>query len=270
MGHPSAVLVLDRVRNSLRERRELRRHAGHRLLRELAEQAPDPFFVEVGAGDGVTADHLWPFTSARGWAGILVEPVPYVFERLREAYAGNDRVVLENVAIADHDGTLPFFHLADPAGLDGAPAQHHLLGTSSRELLSAHEAIPERDELIVETTVPCIRFETLCRRHDVRRIDVLVLDAEGQDCAILAGVDLEALRPRVVCYEDVHVPAGEQAACLERLRGLGYETMQEGFDTWCVDARPDDELTAAWRGILDAGPAVPREELDRWFASAGS
>jgi len=30
--------------------------------------------------------------------------------------------------------------------------------------------------------------------------------------------------------------------------------MEEGFDTWCLDAEPDDRLTAFWRGLE---PGVP-------------
>ena len=86
---------------SRRAGRLQRRTAGHRVLEALAEHRPDAFFVEVGAGDGVTVDHLRPFAARSGWRGIMVEPVPYVFERLRANYADVDGVSLENVAITD-------------------------------------------------------------------------------------------------------------------------------------------------------------------------
>ena len=43
----------------------------------------------------------------------MVEPVPYVFERLRGNYAGVDRVTLENAAVGATDGDLPFYYLVD-------------------------------------------------------------------------------------------------------------------------------------------------------------
>ena len=43
--------------------------------------------------------------------------------------------------------------------------------------------------------------------------------------------------------------------------------MQESFDTWCVDVRPHDRLTARWRRIRAQGPAVSRAEIEEWEAA---
>ena len=78
--------------------------AGPRLLRAFADAYPDAFFVEIGSNDGERSDHLRPFILSRRWSGIMVEPVPYIFERLQRNYGGTDRIVLANLAIADRDG----------------------------------------------------------------------------------------------------------------------------------------------------------------------
>lgn len=249
-------------------RRLERRTAGHRLLRAFAGAHPDAYFVEIGAGDGVTVDHLRPFVLSRPWRGIMVEPVPYVFERLRRTYGDLERVALENAAISDHDGTLAFHYFAEPTGDEGgqAPDHLHLLGSLSREMLERHVDAAHPGRRIVRAQLPCLTFASLCRKHRVERIDVLVIDAEGHDCAILEQIDFDTIRPRVLVYEDVHVPAAVGAESRDRLQRLGYETMQDGFDTWCVDARVDDSLTSAWRRLRQAGPTVPREDLDLWFA----
>ena len=252
---------------SRREGRPQRRTAGHRVLEALADHLPGAFFVEVGAGDGVTVDHLRPFAATAGWRGIMVEPVPYVFERLRANYADVEGVSLENVAITDRDGTVTFHYLAEPGRDERVPDRYHLLGSLSREVLLRNPGVPDAERRVVTAELPSMTFATLCERHGIDSLDVLVIDAEGHDCEILAGVDVEGLRPRVVAYEDVHVPAAEAGEARARLEGLGYECLQEGFDTWCVDARPDDAVTASWRRVREEGPAVPRADLDRWFAA---
>ena len=36
----------------------------------------------------------------------------------------------------------------------------------------------------------------------------------------------------------------------------GYETMEEGFDTWCLRADADQRLTRAWRRLRPRIPAL--------------
>ena len=58
-------------------------HPLGRVLFEFARAYPDVFFVQVGANDGDLLDPLREEIGFRKWSGIMVEPVPYVFERLQ-------------------------------------------------------------------------------------------------------------------------------------------------------------------------------------------
>ena len=252
--------------NRFRHRRLLRRMAGPRLLRGFARQYPEAFFVEIGANDGDQHDHLRPLILSERWSGIMVEPVPYVFERLRGNYGDLDRVVLENVAIADLDGSLPFYHLSEPA-----PDERHRLpdwydgvGSFSRETVLGHARdIPDVEHRVVQTEVPCLTYESLCARHGVREVDVLVIDTEGYDHEILKRIDLGRRQPRLVIYEHYHLPRSERAACRELLERAGYETMEEGFDTFGLDTRPADGLARDWRRLRPAIPGAYAEDEER-------
>lgn len=239
----------------LRGRRRERRMAGPKLLRAFADAYPRAFFIEVGSNDGEQHDHLRPLIGSREWTGLMVEPVPYVFERLRRNYADVPGVHFENAAIAERDGRLAFYHLreAGPGERERLPAWYDGIGSLSRENVLAHRRhIPDIDERIVHSEVPALTFESLCRKHGVERFDLLVVDAEGHDAEILRSVDLDAHRPRLLVYEHYHLDPAEQRECRGRLEAAGYETMEEGFDTWCLAATPDDRLTRAWRGLRPA------------------
>ena len=227
--------------------------AGHALLAAFAEAHPDPVFVEVGANDGVAHDKLNAMIVGRGWRGVLVEPVPHVFERLQATYRDVPGVALEQAAIGTEDGERPFFHLAESDD-EGLPDWYDAIGSFSRDFVAAHrEAIPDIDHRIVSIDVPVLTFDSLCRRHGLDSVDLLLVDAEGHDGRIVRSVDLARRRPRIVIYEHYHLDAAERAACTAHLRAAGYEFFEEAMDTYALDPRPD-RLTSAFRRLR---PLVP-------------
>jgi FkbM family methyltransferase len=252
------------VVGNLRYRRLQRRLAAPRLLRAFAAAHPEAFFVEIGSNDGEQHDHLRPQILARGWRGIMVEPVPHVFARLRRNYGAlADRVALENVAVAGHDGTMPFFYPAPPGPdeLAGLPDWYDGIGSLSREAVLAHaHRIPDIAARLVEAEVPCLTYRSLLERHRVARVDLVVIDTEGSDWDIVRTLPLDADRPRLLVYEHFHLRSEDRRACLAHVRAAGYETMEEGFDTFCLDPSADDELTAVWRRLRPALPGVSAED----------
>jgi FkbM family methyltransferase len=254
-----------------RARRIWRRLAGPRLLDEFAERYPEAFFVEVGSNDGDHFDHLRGLIRGREWRGIMVEPVPYVFERLRGNYGDLDRVELENAAIADHDGHMTLYHLREAAEgeREHLPSWYDAIGSFSREAVLNHTRdIPDIEERLVEAEVPCLTFDSLCRKHGVEGVDLLVVDTEGYDYELLRSIDLAAHHPRLVVYEHFHLSPGDRRDCSAYLEDQGYETMEEGFDTFCLDTRPDDDLTRAWAGLRPAMRGLSAaDEQDRTGAT---
>jgi FkbM family methyltransferase len=241
---------------AVQDRRRRRRLMGPRLLEAFADAFPRAFFIEIGANDGVEDDHLRPFIVENEWSGIMVEPVPHLFERLRRNYAGLERVVLENVAIADRDGRVPFYH--PPEG------DFDKIGSFSRETtlrLARALQFPDLDDRIVTTEVPCLSFESQCRRHHVERLDLLVVDTEGYDFEILKRIDFSAHSTRLLVYEHGLLSSRDRSACRAYVEGHGYATREEELDTWCLDIRADDGLTRAWHGLRPGAPGTSAEEL---------
>jgi FkbM family methyltransferase len=236
--------------------------AGQRLLEAFAERHPGGFFIEIGSNDGVHSDHLRSLLGSGGWRGLMVEPVPYVFERLRENYGGVEGIALENAAIADRDGRLPFFHLAKlNDGREGdLPSWYDQIGSFSRETILGHaDKIPDIERRLVRTEVPSLTFESLCRKHGVERVDLLLTDTEGYDWEIIKRIDFDRRHPGLLIYEHYHLPAKLRAECREFLEARGYALMEEGFDTWCLDRNADEGLTLLM-GRLE--PAVPSYSAD--------
>src|SRR5829696_1072602 len=58
----------------------------------------DVFFVQVGSNDGVQGDPIHDLIISRqNWRGIFIEPISFLFSRLRKNYGDSARFVFENV-----------------------------------------------------------------------------------------------------------------------------------------------------------------------------
>ncbi len=242
-----------------RRRRFVARLAGPRIIRAFAECFPQATFVEIGANDGDKHDHLRPMILAHDWRGVMVEPVPYLFERLRVNYRGVPGVAVENSAVAASDGWLPFYHLAPSADYarEGLPYWYDGIGSLSREAVLAHgRLIADIESRLVVTRVPCLTFESLLVKHGLQNIDLLLTDTEGYDGELIQQIDFAVHRPALVIYEHYHLARADRLACRARMEEHGYLTMAEGFDTWCLSRDVDARLLRAWQRLE---PALPEQ-----------
>jgi FkbM family methyltransferase len=247
-----------------------REPAGTQILRAFAAAYPSATFIEIGANDGVQEDQLRPLLLSHLWTGVLVEPVPWLFERLRQNYRDKDGLAFENAAISDVDGVVPFFYVA-PTDDQSSPVWSDALGSLSRAeveqtLAAARDygtkgsgvQFPDLSSRIETIDVPSLTFESLCRKHGIDQLDLLLIDAEGYDWEIVRRIDFGRHRPRLLIFENIHLPAEERDQSRGHLEGLGYQLMYEGFDTWCHDPRADDELARCWHRVR---PTTPRRPL---------
>lgn len=203
------------------------------VLDAFADAVRDTCFIQIGSNDADHGDPLRPYVESRGWQGILVEPVPYVFERLQSRCGHNPRLQLVNAAIAPQNGQLPFYYVAksdDPS----LPDWYDEIGSFALEtVLDPYhvEQIPDLAERIVRAEVTCTTFDRLCSEHRLPRIDLIHIDAEGADDMVLKQIDLERLRPVLVLYESKHLNAERRDAAHGHLRTHGYEVLEVGADS---------------------------------------
>ena len=191
------------------------------FLFALARKQSDIFFLNIGANDGVTNDPLYYFAKRYRWAGIALEPVPEVFEKLRATYQDNQKVLPVCAALSDRDGTVAFYRV-NPG--PGVPERCNRLGSFSRDvLLSSKHLFPEIEQHIIEQQVATITFYTLVAQCGISRIDVVSIDAEGYDYEILKQIDFRRFRPSLVIYEQLHLDEEMKAESKRMLEDFGYE-----------------------------------------------
>ena len=105
--------------------------------------------MQIGANDGSAGDPLVDAFSKTRWSGLLVEPVPHLYEALVARYRDRPGVRVERAAVSTRDGEAPLYRLRSVPGK--TPEWFDLIGSLSREmLLKQRSAIPEIDSLLIE------------------------------------------------------------------------------------------------------------------------
>lgn len=230
------------------------------ILKAFVESVDEVCFVQIGANDGRTLDPLAAHVGRPGWRGVMVEPVPHIFEVLQQTHGSNPSIALERAAIGSRAGRRSVYHLRPDADAPGLPPWRQLVGSFDREHVLREIAAVGADRaerLIERTEVETLTFRALCERHGIENPNLVMVDAEGADWEIVGSIDLHRFRPRLLVFEHKHLSPGDQRQSRARLTAAGYRLHHEGLDTWCMDTRPRDRLSDRWQRLL-SGDAPPR------------
>ena len=164
------------------------------------------------------------------WRGVVVEPNPTTFERLAQNYANaSHRVSAVNAAVCGEDGPATLY-------VDAAHPTAETASIDRRDFEADPSAFARVD-------VTCLSLESLWRRHVSPwlpdRVDILQLDTEKLEHAIILATNLSRLVPRPdhILYESVHLSDEEYLEVRIHLERHGYAS----FWKWpgCGEAEHD-------------------------------
>jgi hypothetical protein len=79
------------------------------IVQEYIQSHPNPFFIQIGANDGMYDDDLRKYILDYSWQGVLVEPQPGPFARLVQNYRGHSGLRFENAAIGRTSGVASLY-----------------------------------------------------------------------------------------------------------------------------------------------------------------
>lgn len=221
------------------------------LLRAFAGRQSG-FFVDVGAGEPDLGSLTKNLVERLGWHGVNIEPLPDRYARLVEA---RPRDVNLCVAVDTKPGTAVFHRILPAPGLEGGAG----LSTLQPEIVQMHQRTGWGSE---EFEVEVVTLESVLVAHAEPGFDLLKVDVEGSEAAVLASADLAHWRPRVVVVEatlpDTTIPSADEWE--PDLLAAGYRlALFDGLNRFY--ARTDEpELLARL--------SVPANVTDRWIPAA--
>ena len=146
--------------------------------------------VDVGANDLAYGQTEFPQATIYAF-----EPQPESFVRLKQGAARN--VVPIQAAVGDHQGTVDFWDFADraPRKTEQPTSQ---LATIHREVIEQLYHQPAKKYRVKMTTI-----DTFATENRIKHIDLLKIDAEGNELAVLKGASglLDANQIDIIQFE---------------------------------------------------------------------
>lgn len=170
-----------------------------------------PRYLDIGAFHPSIGSNTFSFY-VRGSRGVLVEPNPFMAELLRKARP--EDVVLDVGVSADGSKEADYYVLRDRPQLN----------TFSREQADRYvaEAGPGTIEKVVRMPLRPVN-EILAEHFAGAPPDLVSIDVEGLDLAILQSLDFTRFRPAVFCVETLVYGGNQQREpTLELMREHGY------------------------------------------------
>ncbi len=199
------------------------------LIDAVVATEPDFFFVQIGANDGVRNDPIRESVVRHRLKGLFVEPMPDYFSKLREHYRGFEGMHFEQAAVAPSAQSVSLFRIRPDAPL---PAWAQGIASLDRGHLSGKKfGIPGLEQHVEEILVPGITFEMLMAKHNINRVSLLQVDAEGFDCDVVTMALRFGLRPKLIHYEYVHCTPAQRLGAKRLLADAGYDYLDYGRDT---------------------------------------
>jgi FkbM family methyltransferase len=151
-------------------------------------------FLDIGSNDGITLSNTRALAEL-GWCGVLVEPAPIAFRKLKSLYESEKKgcFYLYNCAIGNNNGTA----VLHDSGSLLKKGDTSLVSTLVPSEKKRFESVLTYEEVEVKV----YRWKTFFNRLTIKKFDFVSIDCEGLDLDILKQMDIDALEIKVFCIE---------------------------------------------------------------------
>jgi FkbM family methyltransferase len=160
--------------------------------------------VVIGAHSGVWLKSL--FDKYQNQNILLVEPVPYNIDLLKENTAKYKNISIETSAVSEKNQIKKFYYVKPDAvkklgkhwasGIGSFDKQHILNHKYKRFMVS--------DTDIEDVDVQYLTFSDLIEKYSISSIDLLQIDVEGAEFEILSSINFEKIEIKKIIFEFKH------------------------------------------------------------------
>ena len=138
---------------------------------------------------------------------LLIEPVKYNFDQLKNRFKNYKNMIFENIAIGDKNELIDFFHVLESSVDKLKKHWASGIGSFSKEHILKHRT---KRFQITEEDIKCIKikaitFNQLIEKYKIEYINKLIIDAEGFDYNIIKSIDFKKIFIKEIIFEKKHL-----------------------------------------------------------------
>lgn len=214
--------------------------------------------VQIGSNDGKVDDPLYNLICTnKSWKVFFVEPVTYIFNKLKENYPKENRFTFCNVAV--NKGQKEFFYWLDPKvknSFPDLPSHFDKLGSFKRENIVNHLG-KKIEPFIKEQEIVGLSLMNFFKEYSIHDLLLLHIDTEGYDWSILQQLNLNKFHPAIIQFEHKHLTKKEKEEAFKFL-DMDYKQFLFGQDVLCIHRARLSELSK-WQKVV-----LFRRKISSW------
>jgi FkbM family methyltransferase len=149
-------------------------------------------FLDLGSNDGITFSNTRALAEL-GWCGVLVEPSPKAFRKLKDLYSDSKKgcFYMYNVAVGSKNGKIDLHE-------SGALLKNGDVGLVSTIIESETDRFKKTVPYEV-VQVDCFRWKTFLNRLYIKDFDFISIDIEGAEIEVMKQMDFS--KTQLICIE---------------------------------------------------------------------
>ena len=179
-------------------------------------------FLQIGAMDGISHDELNSYIMCFDWEGVLVEPLPDMFDKLITNYDQKYGLQFECSAITETDGETEIHRV--PPGTENAPEWADGCST-----LVPEKHIDYLVSMMVKEKIKTMTLKTLVEKYHLQDVNFVQIDTEGYDFKIFMQMD-GLINPDLVKIEIAHITYTNAVYMRYVLEQKGYKVFIDNYD----------------------------------------
>jgi FkbM family methyltransferase len=189
------------------------------------------FFIKIGASEAnIKNDVLGKFINLFNCQGVLIEPNPIYFSKLKKNYS--KKFTCAKVAISNKNGLRNFFTIKKQF-LDSLSIleQQSLLRKSSFDKKMVIAALIKRGAdkkmFLKKISVKTLDINSLLNNY--KKTNLLFIDAEGHDYVILKKINLKKFKIDTIIFENRHLSGISLKDKLNKIKSLNKKFKKNNY-----------------------------------------
>jgi len=166
---------------------------------------------------------------------LLVEPVPYNYNRLKEDFKNNKNIHICTNAVFSENKIRKFYYVNENSITKLGKHWASGIGSFNKNHILDHKTkrFKIEDHDIVEIEIEFITFDSLINKYSIKSIDKLQIDVEGAEYEILKSIDFKNIEIKSIQFESKHFDGTFKEG--PKLEEIKQKLKSEGYNLNQID-----------------------------------